>query len=167
MKKTLTREQVRALLTHPAGWIACGFGSGLLPRAPGTAGSVVALIPWWFVLHGLPIAGYLLVLIIAFALGVWACDVAGQRVGVNDHRALVWDEFVGQWIALCAAPVGWPWMVAGFALFRFFDIWKPWPIRIADRRVHGGLGVMLDDVLAGIYALALLQIAAAIAHYVR
>jgi phosphatidylglycerophosphatase A len=159
-RKSLTREQWRALLTHPAGWIACGFGSGLFPRAPGTAGSLVALIPWWFVLRELPLAWYVAVLVLAFALGVWACDVAGRRLGVDDHRALVWDEFVGQWIALCAAPLGWQWMVAGFLLFRLFDVWKPWPIRIADRRVHGGFGVMLDDVLAGIYALIVMQIAA-------
>jgi len=111
-------------------------------------------------LRELPLAWYVVVLTLAFALGVWACNVAGKRLGVDDHRALVWDEFVGQWIALCAAPLGWPWMVAGFLLFRLFDIWKPWPIRIADRRVHGGFGVMLDDVLAGIYALIVMQIAA-------
>ncbi|HEX7128599.1 MAG TPA: phosphatidylglycerophosphatase A [Rhodanobacteraceae bacterium] len=164
-RKTLTRGQLRALLTHPAGWIACGFGSGLVPRAPGTAGSLVALIPWWFALRELPVGWYVAALALAFALGVWACDVAGKRLGVDDHRALVWDEFVGQWIALAAAPrSSWPWMaafmVAGFALFRLFDVWKPWPIRVADRRVHGGFGVMLDDVLAGIYALIVVQVAA-------
>lgn len=159
-RKSLTREQLRALLTYPSGWIACGFGSGLFPRAPGTAGSLVALVPWWFALRELPLAWYVAVLVLAFALGVWACDVAGKRLGVDDHRALVWDEFVGQWIALCAAPLGWQWMAAGFLLFRLFDVWKPWPIRIADRRVHGGFGVMLDDVLAGIYALIVMQIAA-------
>ena len=159
-RKLLTRDQRRALLTHPAGWIATGFGAGFFPRAPGTAGSLVALIPWWFALRELPLAWYGVVLVLAFALGVWACDVAGKRLGVDDHRALVWDEFVGQWIALAGAPFGWQWMIAGFLLFRLFDVWKPWPIRIADRRVHGGFGVMLDDVLAGIYALIVIQIAA-------
>jgi len=168
-RKSLTRAQWRALLTHPAGWIATGFGSGLFPRAPGSAGSLVALIPWWFLLRELPLAWYVAVLVFAFALGVWACDVAGKRLNVDDHRALVWDEFVGQWIALFAAPFGLarsslPWtaafMIAGFVLFRLFDVWKPWPIRIADRRVHGGFGVMLDDVLAGIYALIVMQVAA-------
>ena len=165
-KKILTREQCRALLMHPAGWIATGFGSGLFPRAPGTFGSLVALIPWWFALRGLPLAWYVPILIVAFAIGVWACSVSGKRLGVDDHRALVWDEFVGQWIALLAAPRGWPWLVAGFLLFRIFDIWKPWPIRIADRQVHGGLGVMLDDVLAGLYALVVMLIATAILSYV-
>ncbi|MBS0432813.1 MAG: phosphatidylglycerophosphatase A [Proteobacteria bacterium] len=161
-KKTLARAQIRALLTHADGWIATGFGSGLVPRAPGTAGSLVALVPWWFALRYLPVAWYVVVLLLAFALGVWACGVAGRRLGVDDHRALVWDEFVGQWLALCVAPAGWPWLVAGFVLFRLFDVWKPWPIRLADARVHGGLGVMLDDVLAAIYALIVMQVAAAL-----
>lgn len=164
-KKILTREQRSALLSYPAGWIACGFGSGLAPRAPGTLGSLVALIPWWFALRGLPLAWYVIVLIAAFAIGVWACGVSGKCIGVDDHRALVWDEFVGQWIALCAAPFGWAWLIAGFVLFRLFDIWKPWPIRVADARVHGGFGVMLDDVLAGVYALIVMQSAALALHY--
>lgn len=163
-KHTLTQLQRRALLTHVDGWIATGFGSGLSSRAPGTVGSLVALIPWWFALRALPTAWYIAVLIITFAIGVWACDAAGKRLGVDDHRALVWDEFVGQWIALCAAPLGWIGMLAGFALFRLFDIWKPWPIRVADARVHGGLGVMLDDVLAGVYALIVLQIASLLVY---
>ena len=159
-KKSLAAEQRRALLTHVDGWIATGFGSGFAPRAPGTVGSAVALIPWWFLLRHCSTTGYLVVLIVAFAIGVWACHVAGRRIGVDDHRALVWDEFVGQWIALLLAPAGWPWMLAGFALFRLFDVWKPWPVRAADRAVHGGFGVMLDDVLAGLYALLVLQAAA-------
>lgn len=165
MKTSLTTAQRRALLTHVDGWIATGFGAGLFPKAPGTFGSLVALLPWWFLLRGLPIVWYVIVLIAAFALGVWACQVAGKRLDVDDHRALVWDEFVGQWLALCAAPVGWPWMLAGFILFRLFDIWKPWPVRVADRRVHGGLGVMLDDALAGVYALIVLQLAAFALRY--
>jgi len=159
-RKMLTRAQCRALLTHVDGWIATGLGAGLAPLAPGTVGSLVALIPWWFALRQLSPAWYALILLLAFALGVWACEISGKRLGVDDHRALVWDEFVGQWIELAAAPLGWPWLVAGFLLFRLFDVWKPWPIRIADRRVHGGFGVMLDDVLAGIGALIVMQIAA-------
>lgn len=166
MSPPLTATQRRALLSHPAGWIATAFGAGLSPKAPGTVGSAVALLPWWFLLRGLPLAWYVAVLVVGFALGVWVCAVAGRRLGVQDHGALVWDEVVAMWLTLLAAPAGWPWMVAGFALFRLFDIWKPWPVRWADRRVHGGFGVMLDDVLAGGYALVVLQLAAlAVAHW--
>jgi phosphatidylglycerophosphatase A len=166
MSPPLTATQRRALLSHPAGWIATALGSGLAPRAPGTVGSAAALLPWWFLLRGLPAAWYLAALVLGFALGVWACRIAGKRIGVHDHGALVWDEVIGMWIALACAPAAWWWMPVGFALFRLFDIWKPWPVRAADRRVHGGFGVMLDDVIAGAYALLALQaIACAFAHF--
>ena len=162
MSAPLTTGQRQRLLSHPAGWIATALGAGLSPRAPGTAGSLVALLPWWFLLRGLPLAWYLVVLLAGFVLGVWACAVSDRRVGTHDQGALVWDEVIGMWITLLAAPRQWWWMLVGFALFRLFDIWKPWPVSWADRRVHGGLGVMLDDVVAGIYALIVLQLAAAL-----
>ncbi len=152
--------QCRALLSHPAGWIATALGAGLVPGAPGTVGSVVALLPWWFLLRDLTPGAYAAVIIIGFALGVWACAVCERRLGTHDQGALVWDEVIGMWVTLFAVPAGWPWMVAGFVLFRLFDIWKPWPVRWADRKVGGGLGVMLDDVIAGAYALIVLQLAA-------
>jgi phosphatidylglycerophosphatase A len=160
MSAPLTVAQRRALLSHPAGWIATALGAGLAPRAPGTAGSAVALLPWWFLLRGLPPHWYVIVLAAGFLLGVWACGVSDRRLGLHDQGALVWDEVIGMWITLAAAPAQWWWMLIGFALFRLFDIWKPWPVSWADRRVHGGLGVMLDDVLAGIYALIVLQLGA-------
>ncbi len=152
-KMTLTPTQRRALLSHPAGWIACGFGSGLAPRAHGTIGSAVALLPWWFLWRPLPLPGYGLMLIVAVAVGVWACGESGRRLRVADHRALVWDEFVGQWLALLPAILA-PWwtLIVGFVLFRLFDIWKPWPIRWLDAHVKGGVGVMLDDIVAGLFA---------------
>lgn len=154
----LSANQRRTLLGHPAGWIATGFGSGLSPVAPGTAGSLAALLPW-LALRELPLSGYALAVAAAFALGVWACGWVVAALRLEDPGAAVWDEFVGLWIAL--APLlphasGWPWVAAGFILFRIFDIWKPWPVSWADRRVGGGFGVMLDDVLAGIYAALLL-----------
>ncbi len=152
-------QSPRALLRHPLGWIATGFGSGFSPRAPGTVGTIAALLPWWW-LRELPLPYYLAAIVIAFAIGVWASSWVVQRSGVSDPQVVVWDEFVGVWIALIAAPIGWPWMLAGFALFRLFDIWKPWPVSWADEKVGGGLGVMLDDVIAGIYALIVMQIAA-------
>ena len=148
-----------ALLRHPAGWLASGFGSGFSPRAPGTVGTVAALLPWLW-LRTLPVPLYALAVVIAFAIGVWASAWVVRRSGVQDPQVVVWDEFVGVWIALAAAPAGWTWMFAGFALFRVFDIWKPWPVSWADEKLHGGVGVMLDDVFAGIYALIVLQMAA-------
>jgi phosphatidylglycerophosphatase A len=155
-RKTLTAAQRRALLATPAGWIACGLGSGLAPVAQGTFGSLAAILPW-LLLRELSLPLNLLVIVLGFALGVWACNVAGRALGVDDHRALVWDEFVGQWIALLPALLA-PWwaIVLGFALFRLFDVWKPWPIRVLDRRLHGGLGVMVDDVVAGSFAAVVL-----------
>lgn len=160
MSVPLTAAQRRVLLAHPAGWIATALGAGLSPKAPGTAGSAVALIAWWFLLRGVPLSAYLAVLVVGFALGVWACEVSDRRLQMHDQGALVWDEVIGMWITLFAAPPQWWWMLAGFALFRLFDIWKPWPVSWADRRVHGGLGVMLDDVVAGVYALVVLQLIA-------
>lgn len=154
----LDAAQRRALLGHPAGWIACGFGSGLSLLAPGTAGSLAALLPW-LALRGLGWPWYLLVLALVFVLGVWASKVAIARLRQGDPGVVVIDEFVGQWLALLplvVVPRGWPWLIAGFALFRLFDVWKPWPVSWADRRVGGGLGVMLDDVVAGAYAALLL-----------
>jgi phosphatidylglycerophosphatase A len=151
-KYVLEPSDRRRLLASPAGWIACGFGSGLAPKAQGTFGSLAAILPW-LLLRELSMPVWLGVIVVAFAIGVWACDVAGRILGVDDHRSLVWDEFVGLWIGLLPALVA-PWwaVIAGFLLFRLFDVWKPWPIAWLDRRVKGGFGVMLDDVIAGIFA---------------
>lgn len=163
-KKNLSADQRRALLATPAGWLACGFGSGLTPVAQGSFGSLAALLPW-LLLRELPLFVYALVLLIGFAIGVWACDVAGRALGVDDHRSLVWDEFIGQWIALIpvlipallpASGFQWWMLAAGFALFRLFDVWKPWPIRWMDRHLKGGMGVMVDDVVAGAFAAVVL-----------
>lgn len=162
MSTPLAADQRKRLMSHPAGWIATALGAGLSPKAPGTAGSLVALLPWWFLLRDLSLGIYLAVLIAGFVLGVWACEVSDRRLGMHDQGALVWDEVIGMWITLFAAPLHWWWIVVGFALFRLFDIWKPWPVSWADRRVHGGLGVMLDDVVAGLYALVVLQLVAAL-----
>lgn len=158
---SLDAVQRRALLAHPAGWIACGFGSGLSPVAPGTAGSLLALLPW-FALRELSWPIHLGVVALVFAIGVWASNVAIARLRIADPGAVVVDEFVGQWIALMPlviTPQGWPWIVAGFVLFRVFDVWKPWPVSWADRHVKGGFGVMLDDVVAGAYAAIVLAVA--------
>lgn len=155
-KYVLDPADRRRLLASPAGWLACGLGSGLTPKAQGTFGSLAALLPW-LLLRDLSVTAWLAIVVVAFAVGVWACGVAGRILGLDDHRSLVWDEFVGQWIALLPALLA-PWwaVVAGFVLFRLFDVWKPWPIGWLDRRVKGGAGVMLDDVIAGIFAAVVL-----------
>jgi phosphatidylglycerophosphatase A len=159
-KKQMSAGQRRALLATPAGWLACGFGSGLAPVAQGTFGSLAALLPW-LLLRELPLPLYVLVLLLGFAVGVWACNVASRALGVADHRSLVWDEFIGQWVALLpllVLPAPWWAIVVGFALFRLFDVWKPWPISWLDRRVKGGMGVMVDDVVAGVFAAIVLAL---------
>ena len=140
--------------------VAFGFGAGLAPRAPGTAGTLVA-IPLWWLLHGLDVGIYLLVCLAFFLLGCWVAGRTGRDLGVHDHGGIVWDEVVGYLVTMTAAPVGIGWVVGGLVLFRILDIIKPWPISWVDARMHGGCGVMADDVLAGLGSLALLQAAAA------
>lgn len=139
-------------MSTPAGFLAFGFGSGLSPKAPGTVGSLAAM-PFAVVLVQMPLWASLGVVLIAFAAGIHLCSVTGRALGMHDHGGMVWDEFVGFWLVLLFIPFHWAWWLAAFALFRLFDIAKPWPIRWLDRRVGGGLGVMIDDVLAGVYAL--------------
>lgn len=157
-KKTLTPEQRRLLLASPMGWVACGFGSGLAPFAQGTFGSLAAIVPW-LALRMLPMQLYVFAVAVAFVAGVWVCGIAGRVLGVEDHRSIVWDEFVGMWITLIPAVAeGWWSVVIGFVLFRLFDVWKPWPIRLLDRRLKGGVGVMVDDVVAGVFAAVVLAV---------
>ncbi|MDX1320178.1 MAG: phosphatidylglycerophosphatase A, partial [Oceanospirillum sp.] len=87
-----------------------------------------------------------------FIIGVWLCERTSEDLGVHDHSGIVWDEFVGYWLTMFLAPQGWEWALVGFVLFRVFDVLKPWPVKWADRRVAGGFGIMVDDVLAGVYA---------------
>jgi phosphatidylglycerophosphatase A len=143
----------------PAVLLVTGFGSGLSPWAPGTVGSLAALVVWWWLLAPLSWMTQLVVVAGVFALGTLLTHRVGRRYDVGDDPAIVIDEFVGLWLALLAVPRAWLPAVGGFLLFRLFDIWKPWPVRVADRRVPGALGVMLDDVLAGAMALLVLQLA--------
>jgi phosphatidylglycerophosphatase A len=145
------------LLRHPLGFLGFGFGSGLVPVAPGTAGTLAA-VPLYLLLKDLPLAGYLAVVALLFLAGLPVCAHAARQLGVHDHPAIVWDEIVGYLVTMISAPPGLVWIVAGFMLFRFFDILKPWPIRWCDSRVHGGFGIMLDDLLAGVFSAGLLQI---------
>lgn len=142
---------------NPVHFLAFGFGSGAMPVAPGTFGTLVAVpIYWW--LQPLTLWLYLAVVVVVTLVGIWLCHITSRDLGVHDHGGIVWDEIAGYLITMIAAPPGWQWMVVGFVLFRFFDILKPWPIGWADRHVQGGLGIMLDDVLAAFFAWAVLQV---------
>ncbi|TQV66954.1 phosphatidylglycerophosphatase A [Exilibacterium tricleocarpae] len=147
------------LLRRPLLWLAFGFGAGLSPRAPGTAGTLVAVPVYLLIQDWSPMA-YAALLLLTFAAGVYLCHRSAAILGVHDHPGIVWDEMVGLWITLFLAPSGWVWLLLGFVLFRFFDIVKPWPISWLDKNVHGGLGIMVDDVLAGIFAFLCLQLLA-------
>jgi phosphatidylglycerophosphatase A len=148
-----------SLLRHPLDLLALGFGSGLLPAAPGTAGTVVA-IPVYLLLQPLASPWYLAVTVLLFGAGIPICAHTAARLGVHDHPGIVWDEIVGYLVTMTLAPSGWLWIAIGFVLFRLFDVLKPWPIRWCDRRVHGGFGIMLDDLIAGLFAAAILQLLA-------
>jgi phosphatidylglycerophosphatase A len=142
----------RFLVAHPAHFIALGFGAGLAPWAPGTVGTLVAFPLYWALAQFLPPLAIAYVAIPLFFLGVWACGVTGRDLGVQDHGAMVWDEIVA-FLPLLAVSSQSIWLqLVAFALFRLFDIWKPYPIRELERRVKGGMGVMVDDVFAAFYA---------------
>ena len=139
--------------------LAFGFGAGCSPRAPGTMGTLLA-VALYLPLSRLSLPAYGLVLLVVTLAGIWLCERASRDLGVHDHPGIVWDEIAGYLLTMFAAPPGWLWIAVGFALFRLFDIWKPWPIGVLDRRVQGGLGIMLDDLVAGAFAAVCLQLLA-------
>ena len=150
---TISRApDARFLLEHPAHFIALGFGSGLAPKAPGTFGTLVAFPLCWALGQFLPPLAIAFVAIPLFFLGVWACDVTGRHLGAADHGAMVWDEVVAFLPLAAVASASILLQLVAFALFRLFDIWKPFPIRELEKHVKGGLGVMVDDVVAAFYA---------------
>ncbi|UXI00676.1 phosphatidylglycerophosphatase A [Photobacterium sp. TY1-4] len=140
-------------LKNPWHLLATGFGSGLSPVIPGTMGTLAA-VPFYLLMAELPFTLYLLLILVASLVGITICQKTSDDMGVHDHGSIVWDEFVGFWITMAVAPVvSWQWLLAGFMLFRFFDMVKPWPISWLDKHVHGGLGIMADDLLAGVMAM--------------
>ncbi len=152
--KDVAKSRLR--MSNPWHLLATGFGSGLSPVMPGTVGSIAA-IPFWWLMTFLPLQLYSMVVLVGISVGVYLCHRTARDMGVHDHGSIVWDEFIGMWITLMAIPVinGW-WVLAGFITFRLFDIWKPWPIRWFDKNVHGGMGIMVDDIIAGVISAALL-----------
>ncbi len=152
MEKTELRRKV---LRDPVNLLAFGLGSGLSPVAPGTAGSLVGLAFAWGTME-LSMTVRILVTIALILGGVWLCGESARRIAVHDHPGIVWDEIAGIYLALLVAPPSiWVWALA-FGLFRLFDIWKPWPIRDLDHRLKGGLGIMLDDLVAALYTALIL-----------
>ena len=140
----------RLIFTNPIHFLAFGFGSGLSPVAPGTVGTLVA-IPIYMLMSSLSLSTYCIVLFVLCVVSVVIAGKSSQQLGVHDHGGIVIDEIVGYLLTMTLAPGGWVWILAGFLLFRFFDILKPWPIRMLDLRVSGGLGIVIDDLMAGIY----------------
>lgn len=148
---------LRFLFSHPANFAGLGLGSGLAPKAPGTFGTLAA-IPLWLLLADCTLLIQIAVVALAFVLGIYLCGKTAADLGEHDHGAIVWDEFVGFWLTMLFAPSGWLWVAVGFVLFRIFDILKPWPIRYFDKHVHGGFGIMLDDIIAALFAGALIRV---------
>ncbi len=143
-------------LAHPWHFLSFGFGSGYSPWAPGTAGTAAA-IPIFYFMANLSSQIYLLLVLAMLLLGFYVCGYTTRAMGKHDHSAIVWDEIVGYLITMFSIPHSWQWMLVGFFVFRFFDVLKPWPINVIDRRIEGGVGIMLDDVLAGVYGLMVMQ----------
>ena len=144
------------IFTHPAHFLSLGFGSGLSPLIPGTMGTLAA-IPLFILMQPLSLLWYISIVVVMSLLGFWICGITTRALWVSDHGAIVWDEIVGYLITMAAMPPGWMWMLLGFFLFRALDIIKPWPISWVDKNVKGGVGIMLDDILAGLVACAILH----------
>ena len=156
MALSINPELKRLSLSNPLHVLAIGFGSGLSPIAPGTAGSLAA-IPFCYALGFAGTLTQIAFILFSFIIGVYACQKATDAIGIDDHGGIVWDEFVGMFITMLLLPNTMEWLIAGFVTFRVFDIWKPWPIRPIDAKLKGGLGIMLDDVIAGGFSLVILK----------
>ena len=161
---TSPHPDARFLVAHPAHFIALGFGSGLAPKAPGTFGTLASVALYWLLALVLPPLAIAFLAIPLFFLGVWACDVTGRHLGVPDHGAMVWDEIVAFLPLAALASASLLLQLVAFLLFRLFDIWKPYPIRQVEARVKGGLGVMVDDLIAAAYAYVIFVLFIVVMH---
>jgi phosphatidylglycerophosphatase A len=162
---------LKKLLANPIHFFAFGFGSGLSPVAPGTFGTLMAVPFWLFGFAYLSPLVYLLFLLLVVVVGIWLCDETARDMGVHDHPGIVWDEFAGYFLTMLPYTLLTPqmvgvgslghmtvWALVGFAVFRVFDILKPSPVKQVDQHVHGGLGIMLDDLVAGVYAFVVMMV---------
>jgi len=148
----------RKLFTHPIHLLAFGLGSGLPNRAPGTFGTVAAMLLYYLIAPFLSLPVYVAACLITTVFACYAAHVTARDLGVHDHKGIVIDEWVGYWITMIAVPINWYYPLIGFLLFRLFDIWKPWPIGWLDKNIPGGIGIVVDDIAAGIFAGILMQI---------
>jgi len=154
----------RFLVSHPAHFIALGFGCGLAPVAPGTVGTAAAIPLYWALALVLPPLAIAFLAIPLFFVGIWACGVTGRDLGVADHSAMVWDEIVAFLPLASLASSSLALQALAFVLFRVFDIWKPFPIRLLERELKGGLGVMADDLVAACYAYVVFAVVVIVAY---
>lgn len=152
-----TQPNMKLMCAHPAHWLAFGFGSGLTKKAPGTFGTLVGF-PLFMLIADFTRDQQWLMITILFLAGIYICEKAGKSLGVSDHGSIVWDEIVAMMLVLTVTPKSWLWWIIAFLLFRLFDIWKPAPIRQCDAKFKTGLGVMLDDLLAAIYTICVIQL---------
>lgn len=153
----VNRLSSKQIMTDPVLFLAFGFGSGLAKKAPGTCGTLAA-VPLYLVMAQTSHLVYGILTLIAIVAGIWICGIAADKLGEHDFKGIVWDEIAGYLVTLWFIPFSLQAVVLGFVFFRFFDIIKPWPISVADRKVHGGFGIMLDDILAGILANVVLRL---------
>jgi len=161
---TSRRPDARFLVSHPAHFIALGFGCGLAPVAPGTFGTLAAIPLYWGLAIFMPPLAIAMLAVPLFFLGVWACEVTGRDLGVPDHGAMVWDEIVAFLPLAALSSASFFLQALMFLLFRLFDIWKPFPIRELERNLKGGAGVMADDLVAACYAYVVFLLVIVIAH---
>lgn len=148
-------------LRDPVHFLALGLGSGMPRFMPGTWGTLAGLAVFilvYFLFGALNWIVHTALVLATFLIGIYLCGKTADDLGVHDHGGIVWDEFVGLWLALICVPITWYWLLLGFLLFRLFDIFKPWPIAYIDRQLTGGLGIMFDDIIAGAYTWIVLQV---------
>jgi len=157
MDKSAKIEIPAKMLLNPVHFFALGFGSGLTPKLPGTAGTLVGVLIF-ILIPDMSWIAYLVIVVCGFLFGIFCCGYTARILNVHDHNSIVWDEIIGYMITMFMVPKEWIWILTGFILFRIFDILKPWPISFIDRRIESGLGIMLDDVIAAFFSLAIIQI---------
>ena len=158
MDKSAKIEIPAKMLLNPVHFFALGFGSGLTPKLPGTAGTLVGVL-LFILIPDMSWIAYLVIVVCGFLFGIFCCGYTARILNVHDHNSIVWDEIIGYMITMFMVPKEWIWILTGFILFRIFDVLKPWPISFIDRRIESGLGIMLDDVIAASFSLAIIQIA--------